>query len=306
MEIKELNYLIAIAEEKSISKAAERLYMAQSSLSQYLQTLESNLDTKLFVRTNKGIRLTEAGNIMLKYAYTTLSEYHRAQDEIQDLKDLQSGKVILGISEFRGSYLLPPVLNAFKLDHPGIKVQIIEQNSMALERLLLSGDIDIALLVLPVSDTRIQADFVMNDEICLIASENHPIIHYAHTYDSSNSQSHIPQYVDIKDAAQYEFLLSDYNTILGREARRIFSRNGLQPITCNESLSALMAAGLGASGQGLAFTYYSSRHYFRNAEFLSLGEDRTSIQLAVALPPGRYHSKATKALRDVMMKILYE
>ena len=67
-----------------------------------------------------------------------------------------------------------------------------------------------------------------------------------------------------------------------------------------------MAAGLSASGQGLAFTYYSSRHYFRNAEFLSLGEDRTSIQLAVALPPGRYHSNATKALRDVMMKILYE
>ena len=52
MEIKELNYLIAIAEEKSISKAADRLYMAQSSLSQFLQTLESSLDSKLFVRTS--------------------------------------------------------------------------------------------------------------------------------------------------------------------------------------------------------------------------------------------------------------
>lgn len=122
MEIKELNYLIAIAEEKSISKAADRLYMAQSSLSQFLQTLESSLDSKLFVRTSRGVRLTEAGTIMLKYAYATLAEYHRTQDEIQDLKDLKSGSVILGISGFRGSYLLPPVLNAFKLDYPGIRV----------------------------------------------------------------------------------------------------------------------------------------------------------------------------------------
>ena len=69
MEIKELNYLIAIAEEKSISKAADRLYMAQSSLSQFLQTLESNMASPLFVRTSRGVRPTEAGNIMVKYAY---------------------------------------------------------------------------------------------------------------------------------------------------------------------------------------------------------------------------------------------
>ena len=61
MELKELNYLIAIAEEKSISKAAERLYMAQSSLSQFLSTLEANLGNRLFVRQSTGVRPTEAG-----------------------------------------------------------------------------------------------------------------------------------------------------------------------------------------------------------------------------------------------------
>ena len=236
MEIKELNYLIAIAEEKSISKAADRLYMAQSSLSQFLQTLESSLDSKLFVRTSRGVRLTEAGTIMLKYAYATLAEYHRTQDKIQDLKDLKSGSVILGISGFRGSYLLPPVLNAFKLDYPGIRVQIVEQNSMALEQMLLNGEIDVALLVLPVSDSRIQPTFVMNDEICLIAHENHPIMDFARKFPAaSQTTSRIPWYVNLADAIRYEFFLSDYDTILGREARRVFSKNGLQPITCNES-----------------------------------------------------------------------
>ena len=93
-------------------------------------------------------------------------------------------------------------------------------------------------------------------------------------------------------------------TILGREARRVFSKNGLQPITCNESLSALMAAALGAAGHGLAFTYYSSRHYFRDAKFLSLGADGASVGLATALPPGRYHSKAALALQEVLLKVL--
>lgn len=307
MEIKELNYLIAIAEEKSISKAAERLYMAQSSLSQFLQTLESSLDSKLFVRTSRGVRLTEAGKIMVKYAYAALAEYHRTQDEIQDIKELKSGSVILGISSFRGSYLLPPVLNAFHLDYPGIRVQIVEENSMALEQMLLSGKIDVALLVLPVSDPRIETTFVMKDEICLITNSNHPIVTLSQKSPKNlPSASRIPRYVNLTDAVQYEFFLSDYNTILGREAHQIFSKNGLQPITCNESLTALMASALAAAGHGLAFTYYSSRHYFREAEFLSLGSNGTSIELATALSPGRYHSKAALALQKVLGQVLSE
>ena len=178
---------------------------------------------------------------------------------------------------------------------------------MALEQMLLNGEIDVALLVLPVSDSRIQPTFVMNDEICLIAHENHPIMESARKFPAnSRTTSRIPRYVNLADAIRYEFFLSDYDTILGREARRIFSKNGLQPITCNESLSALMAAALGAAGHGLAFTYYSSRHYFRDAKFLSLGADGASVRLATALPPGRYHSKATLALQEVLLKVLSE
>ena len=148
MEMKELAYFIAIAEERSISKAAERLFMAQSSLSQFLRILENNVGSKLFVRTSRGVRLTQEGELMLQYAYKTLSEYRSVQNEIKDMKQLKSGRVIMGISSFRGSYLLPPVLNAFRLEHPDVKVEIVEQNSMALEQMILAGEIDIALLVM--------------------------------------------------------------------------------------------------------------------------------------------------------------
>lgn len=305
MEIKELNYLIAISEEKSISKASERLFMAQSSLSQFLSTMEANIGTKLFVRTSKGVRPTEAGERMIRYARMTLAEYHRVQDEIQDINGLKSGSVIIGISTFRGSYLLPPVLNAFHMEYPGIHVKIVEKNSMALEQMLLSGEIDLALLVLPVSQPRIETKFVMKDEICLITNSSHPVMNLVKK-NPGDAISRIPQYVNLRDTLKYEYLLSDYDTILGREARRIFSKNGLVPIAYNETLSALLAAAMAAAGRGLAFTYYSSRHYFRNAEFLSLGAEGASLDLGIALPPGRYHSRATLALEEILMKVLAE
>ena len=301
MEMKELAYFIAIAEERSISKAAERLFMAQSSLSQFLSILENNVGSKLFVRTSRGVRLTQEGELMLQYAYKTLSEYRSVQNEIKDMKQLKSGRVIMGISSFRGSYLLPPVLNAFRLEHPDVKVEIVEQNSMALEQMILAGEIDIALLVMSEADPRLNIQPVMKDEICLITSHTHPVMTFARG-NKDNPESRIPQYVNLKDTLSY--LLSDYDTILGREARRIFNRNGAQPIASNHALSALMAAAMGAAGLGLAFTYYSSRHYFRNAEFLSLGKESTFIDLGIALPPGSYHSRAALALKDTLMEVL--
>lgn len=282
MEMKELYYFIAIAEEKSISKAAERLFMAQSSLSQFLGILENNVGSKLFIRTSRGVCLTQEGELMLQYAYKTLAEYRSVQNEIKDIKQLKSGRVIMGISTFRGSYLLPPVLNAFHLEHPDVKVEIVEKNSMALEQMLLSGEIDIALLVMSEADPRLNIERVMKDEICLLTSPTHPIMAFVRD-NEDNSDSRIPQYVNLKDTLAYEYLLSDYDTILGREARRIFNRNGVQPIASNHALSALMSAAMGAAGLGLAFTYYSSRHYFRNAEFLSLGAESAFVDLGIAL-----------------------
>ena len=202
--------------------------MAQSSLSQFLSILENNVGSKLFVRTSRGVRLTQEGELMLQYAYKTLSEYRSVQNEIKDMKQLKSGRVIMGISSFRGSYLLPPVLNAFRLEHPDVKVEIVEQNSMALEQMLLAGEIDIALLVMSEADPRLNIQPVMKDEICLITSHTHPVMAFARG-NKDNPESRIPQYVNLKDTLSYEYLLSDYDTILGREARRIFNRNGAQP-----------------------------------------------------------------------------
>lgn len=304
MELKDLNFLIAIYEEKSISRAAERLYMAQSSLSQFLSNYERALGYRIFVRTTRGVRTTEAGELLLQYAYTATAEYKRVQDEMQDTANLKSGSVILGINTFRGSYMLPPVLNAFHMKYPNIHVKVVDGRTRMLEQLLTNGDLDLALLATPDKHSRIESEYLMTDEICLITSPTHPIMKKAKKNRQHSGTSQIPMYVDLRDAANYEFNLCGTDTMLGQYARRIFLKNELTPITYNDNMSVLLASSLGAAGQGLAFTYYSSRHYFRNAEFLSLGKDGGTIEISTALAPGRYHSKATLALRDVMHEIL--
>ena len=305
MEVKELNYIVAISEEGSISKASERLFMAQSSLSQFLSRLESELDSKLFVRTSTGVRPTEAGRLMIEYAYRELSEYHRVRDKIQDVNELKGGRVIMGISTFRGTFLLPPVLNEFRREYPAIHVEIVEANSMALENMLKNGTIDIALIILPAKTLKHNIQVLMRDEICIITGSSHPVLKFAHP-SPPRSKSRIPKYINLKDAVEFEFLLSDYDTILGRESRRIFREHDLIPKVYNEKLSAFMAASMGAAGLGLAFTYYCARNYYSQAEFLSLGEEGTIIDLGISFAPGRYHSKAAVKLRDIIFRVLGE
>ena len=298
MEIREMNYITAIAEEGSISKAAERLFMAQSSLSQFLSRLEHELNAKLFVRTSTGVRPTEAGRLMIAYAYRELSEYHRVRDKIQDVHELKGGRVIMGISTFRGTFLMPPVLNEFSRKYPDIHVIVVEENSMALEQMLKNGTIDIALIIMP--PKILQPDdvsFLMRDEICIITNEQHPVMKFA------KSDKGGKKYIDLDDTKEFEYLLSDYDTILGRESRRIFREHGIIPRVHNEKLSAFFAASMGAAGLGLAFTYYCAKNYYSHAEFLSLGEN---INLGLCLAPGRYHSKAAAALEDTMFHVLGE
>ena len=196
MEIKELNYIVAISEEGSISKASERLFMAQSSLSQFLMNIEHEINSKLFVRTSTGVRPTEAGRLMIYYAYRELSEYHRVRDKIQDVNNLEGGRVIMGISTFRGMFLLPPVLNEFKKKYSGIHVNIVEENSMALEQMLKNGTIDIALIILPMKTLKHNVEVLMRDEICIITNSEHPVLKFARS-SPANSKSSIPKYINL-------------------------------------------------------------------------------------------------------------
>lgn len=176
MDFKEYEYLVALAEEKSISKAAERLYMAQSSLSQFLTQCEQELRTKLFIRTSKGIRPTANGQIYIQHLHHIMKLYQDAQNELWDNEHMQGGQVTLGISTFRVKRPLPLILKRFKELYPAVKVNVYEANSIRLEEALLAGSIDIGIIALPPAKLKHGIHYIGKDEVYIIASKDHPIL----------------------------------------------------------------------------------------------------------------------------------
>ena len=139
MTYKELLYVKTIAEEKSISKASRKLYISQPSLSQAIQRIEESLGTILFKRTNTGLLLTLAGEKYYKMANQILKIYDDFRLEVNDINEMKTGKINIGITMHLSVYVLPIILPKFKEVCPFIDIFVFENNSTELEKLLLSG-----------------------------------------------------------------------------------------------------------------------------------------------------------------------
>src|SRR5699024_4699956 len=114
--------------------------------------------------------------LLVEQARLMISQYKKVRNEISDIEDLKSGTLELGISTFRGTYMLPAVLRRFKLLYPGVSVNIHEENSFELEQMILDGKLDMALVALPVKKLTGNADFLLRDEICIVAHKSHPVL----------------------------------------------------------------------------------------------------------------------------------
>lgn len=299
MQLKELQYIVTLADEGSVSRAADKLYMAQSSLSEFLRQYEAELGVNLFVRTSRGIRPTAAGNLFVDNARTILMHYRLVQAQLDDMADLKSGSVIFGISSFRGRHMVPRLLKAFHEKYPRIQVKIVEGNSMALEEMLVEGSLDLAIVALPLTHLTQETEFLKKDEILLVTHKDHPVMEYAHPKKDGAGF-----WVDVRDTADFEYILSDYDTILGKIGREQFKKARINPPAYNTTITADLAASMGRTGVGLAFTYRSCAQPHEDTVYLSLGEDGIWLELALARPYATYQSRAARALAEMAKEVL--
>lgn len=302
MDLRELTYVVTIAEEGSISAAAEKLYMAQSSLSQALRQYEAELGTPVFMRTSRGVRPTAAGSAFIERAKQILKDYRLAQNEAWDIEGLHGGRVELGISTFRGSYLLPPVLQRFHKRYPEVHVEITELDSLQLEDRILKGLLDIALIAIPAVRLKERIYPLMKDEIMIVAAGDHPVLQYAKPRLDSPEEF----WIDFRDTADFEYILGPPDTMLGRTARQEFRKCGREPVGLNTHISAAFAASMARSGLGLTTTYRSCMVRSEGVRYLRIGQEGVFLELALAYPAGEYRSKAALALGELFYEFYAE
>lgn len=171
-------YFITIVECGSLTKAAEKLFVSQPSLSKYVKRLENNLGIELFDRTSSPLRMTFAGERYYKYILNMQRLNQDLQKEFQDIKKDLRGRIRLGVALWRGACLLPDVFPEFHKKYPNIEIELFEGRSNQLESALLNDNIDMAVMNLPrvMNYTKLSCETIFEEPILLAASTEHPVI----------------------------------------------------------------------------------------------------------------------------------
>lgn len=177
MEIRHLKYFVKIAETLNFSEAAKALYITQSTLSQQIRQLEQEVDAQLFERNNHNVRLTEAGEELLPYARQTLKASQACLDRIQDLQQMLTGTLNIGVT-FSFSPILTEALFAFIKLYPKVKINIYYKPMAELMKMLEHDEVDFALTFRPIEQNKeIESHFLFNNHLAVIVREDHPLAH---------------------------------------------------------------------------------------------------------------------------------
>jgi DNA-binding transcriptional LysR family regulator len=149
VELRHLEYFVAVAEERHFTRAAERMHVAQSGLSASIRALERELGADLFARSTRRVELTEAGRALLLEARRTLASVAAARDAVAAVQGLLRGTLSVGTEQCLSVIDLPSVLARFRRAHPGVEIRLRQAGSMQLVEEIRLGRLDLAFVALP-------------------------------------------------------------------------------------------------------------------------------------------------------------
>jgi len=170
---KQLEIFCKIVETGSFSKAAEEVYLTQSSVSERIANLEKAVGTKLFDRLGRKIVLTDAGKLLYKRAKKLLEEKERVWAEIQDFLGIKKGELRIGGSTIPGEYLLPRVIKKFNNLYPLINIKLTISDSQKIQNMVLDGELQLGIVGSIIPDQNIERIKLWKDELVVAVSKDH-------------------------------------------------------------------------------------------------------------------------------------
>ena len=174
MELFQLETFLAVAEERSFSRAATRLHRTQPAVSQIVAKLEAELGETLLERSSRDGTLTDAGEVLQEYARRMLNLRSEAGAALNDLRSLHTGRLSLAANEYTCLYLLP-VLDAFRRQHPMIKVAVQRALASRIADEVLQHSVELGVLSFRPLDPQVRSAIVYRDELVCIVSPRHAL-----------------------------------------------------------------------------------------------------------------------------------
>ena len=263
MDVRNLTYILEIAQQKSITKAAESLFVSQSSLSQCLLKLEHEVGTELFIRKKNQLLLTQAGLLYVEAARRVVQIQKQLYKNIANLN--QAGILRVGVSTQWGIQLITDAIPFMQQRFPGISIEILEARYVQIKKQLASEQLDIALLAIAdPEDFPEHLAAVGREEILFAVSKDHP-------YCTNHQDTDVITTEDLRDVfGQEGFIMpSTGSTLKGLVDRRFneqqFAANAICEINRNNSIQYMVSKGV-----GVAMMPGSYRHDVPGIRYFSL------------------------------------
>jgi DNA-binding transcriptional LysR family regulator len=250
MELRYLRYFVAVAEELHFSRAAQRLGISQPPLSQQIQALERELDTRLLIRTNRRVELTEAGQMFLDEARDILARTERATRLVSRLGRGESGQLRIGFTtSVPLTSTLPRTLMRYRQRYPDVELRMHELNSQRQIGPLLQGDLDIGIMRPATLPDGLDAFTLIREPLMAVVNEQGPLGGNEATLTLDELATH--PFVYFSPAAGTG-LLDQFNAL--------FATRGLTPRLVQEVGGPNTIISLVASGMGVSILPASFRH----------------------------------------------
>ena len=241
VDYRTLRYILAVAQERNISKAARKLHISQPSLSHCILKQERQLGVSLFDRTAHPLRLTYAGENYVKAAQQILHVKEQLEEEMKGIAETKKGRLSIGMTKPRSAYLLPQVLPYFCRLYPNVEIVLTEENVSTLESLLIAEKVEIAILLSPIENEHFTRQHLFEEEILLCLPEGHPLVG-----EFRNEGA------DLRRLEREPFILYQQGQRVRRATDLFFAQSGFKPHVILESQLAETILGLVSVGMGCA------------------------------------------------------
>lgn len=290
IDLRDLHYFEAIAELEHVGRAAARLNRTQPAISSCIRRLEDSVGAPLFEKSGRGIRLTEAGRTLLKWAQRVRLDVEGARDELGALRHGISGLVRIGLVPTAAHFLLPAVANQLIDEAPEVRLRTVVGLVASLKPLLLAGEIDLMIASERTAEEGLVSHLVSEDTIVVAASLHHPIFNKKPA---------------LKDLIDYRWALQPPGAPTRDWLDNAFEANHLpRPYVQVESTMLLALPALIAESKLLSFI---SRHHLRKKlagnqlKEVPIRELTMTRRLVMTYRENAYLSPATRRLIELLL-----
>ncbi len=311
---KKLDYVYTLYKEKSFTRAAEKLFISQPSLSAAIKNIEEEIGAPLFERRGVGVRPTEIGEEYIAAAQRIMNIKEEFLNRVNDIYSLNAGHITVGGTNYLSSYVLPKIITRFSELYPNVEVSLVEANSRTLGELIKKEEIDIVIDSFDETLVDYEGYPLANERILLCVPSDFKINigleEYAISPDSVyngdfEALSKKPVPIEIFKDESF-ILLKSGNDMLSR-AQFIFEKGGIVPKVSFSVDQLNISYFLAESGIGLCFATDTLFRFgkFRNKVTLyNIGDGHSSRTLYVAYKKNKYCTKAMSRFIDVANEII--